>query len=59
MTLNRERARQLIVEHELDFSDLCALVLAYSEKCDGMLKWTGPRVVVHIERAKRQGGKRS
>ncbi len=61
---SKEMARQLIVDHELDFLDHCQLVVVYAEKVDGSIVWDGPRVVVTIRQqaaaariAKRRGVK--
>jgi hypothetical protein len=48
-TLTPEAAMAIIDERKWDFLDLCALVLAYSERIGGMLKWTHPRITVHIK----------
>lgn len=51
--LTRETAAQLIQEHALGFLDICLLAVVFAEQIDGMLKWTHPRVVVHIKRPPR------
>jgi hypothetical protein len=45
---SKERALQLLVDHELDFLDLCRLVSVYAERIDGSVVWDSPRVVVNI-----------
>lgn len=55
----QSRARLGRVLAELDregrgtFLDLCELVVLYAERVNGMMKWQGPRVVVHIQHPQR------
>lgn len=53
----RERLRpildQLDAAGESTFLDLCELVLMLSERIEGSIKWSHPRVVVHIKQKPR------
>ena len=55
---HRERLRpilqQLDASGESVFLDLCELVLMLSERVEGSIKWSHPRVVVHIKQRPRE-----
>lgn len=53
-----EMAEQLLHDHELDFLDLCQLLLVFAQKVEGDIKWDHPRLVVWI-RARARKPRRS
>lgn len=58
---HRERLRPILAELDASghstFLDLCELVLMLSEQVDGSIKWTHPRVLVHIKQKPRPSKK--